>query len=220
MHTLILKKTVKGLEALRARDPSLPQRLRPAFILFDGQKSIAQVMELLPSNRGRLQVLEDIKLLTQQGMLELLRPAATWSVESDLRLSSPDNEPFTDSAYADSTFTHSQPNASAVPSPSPVDARIQASRHASTPAQVSNPEARYMQGYAMASQLVSELGLKGFRLQLSVEKAQSYQGLVALLPRMNELIDAKKMRPLEKILLAPDSVSVPASNAPSPAIIP
>jgi hypothetical protein len=37
---------------------------------------------------------------------------------------------------------------------------------------------------------------------------------------MNELIDAKKMRPLEKILLAPDSVSVPASNAPSPAIIP
>ena len=72
----------------------------------------------------------------------------------------------------------------------------------------------------MASVLVSELGLRGFRLQLMLEKAQGYQGLVALLPRMRDLIDAKKLRAVEKILLAPDEVSVPASNAPSPAIIP
>ena len=212
MHTLILKKTAKGLSAMQARDPALPQRLRPAFILFDGNKSIAQVMELLPSNHGRLQVLEDIKLLTQHGLLELLRPpqsTPSWAIETSVRLSSPDNEPFMDSAYA----------ASPAPKPATYDARVQASRHASAPVQVSDPESRYMQAYAMAHKLVSELGLKGFRLQLAVEKAQSYQGLVALLPRMGELIDAQKLRPLEKILLAPDEVSVPASNAQQPSII-
>ena len=124
-----------------------------------------------------------------------------------------------DSAYADSTFPISQPAASPAPKPAAYDARLQASRHASAPVQVSDPESRYMQAYAMAHKLVSELGLKGFRLQLAVEKAQSYHGLVALLPRMGELIDAQKLRPLEKILLAPDEVSVPASNAQQPSII-
>ncbi len=76
-----------------------------------------------------------------------------------------------------------------------------------------------MQAYAMTHKLVSELGLRGFRLQLAVEKAQSYHGLVALLPRMRELIDAQKLRPLEKILLAPDELSVHASNAQHPATI-
>ena len=222
MHTLILKKTAKGLSTLRARDPLLPQRLRPAFILFDGQKSIADVMELLPSNRGRLQVLEDIKMLTQHGLLELLRtPSSTpsWSIETSVRLSSPDNEPFMDSAYADSAFPASQPAATPAPKPLPRSARLQASRHASAPIQVSDPDNRYMQAYAMTHKLVSELGLKGFSLQLAVEKAQSYHGLVALLPRMRELIDAQKLRPVEKILLAPDAVSVHASNAQQPAII-
>ena len=60
MQTLILKKTDKGLEALRARDPVLPPRMRTAFILFDGNKSVEQVIELLPGNTGRLQLLEDI----------------------------------------------------------------------------------------------------------------------------------------------------------------
>ncbi|MBB6577884.1 hypothetical protein HNP33_001952 [Comamonas odontotermitis] len=77
-----------------------------------------------------------------------------------------------------------------------------------------------MKAYAIVGQLVGELGLKGFRLQLAVEKAQGYEGLVALLPRLREAIDARKLRAVEKILLAPDAVSVPASNAPTPAIIP
>ncbi len=135
MHTLILKKTAKGLSALQARDPSLPQRLRPALILFDGQKSIAEVMELLPRNRGRLQVLEDIKLLTQHGLLELLRlPPTTpsWTVETSVRLCTPDDdEPFMDSAYADSAYPHSPPAATPAPKPLAQNARLQASRHAS-----------------------------------------------------------------------------------------
>ncbi len=209
MQTLILKKTDKGLEALRARDPALPPRMRTAFILFDGNKSVEQVIELLPGNTGRLQLLEDIKLLIQQGLLELLRP--TQSGELGGRPAQLSAAPAT-----------ARERAAAAPAPqtSLADERQQAARHTSAPVQVSDPTDRYMKAYATVGQLVSELGLKGFRLQLAVEKAQGYDGLVALLPRLRESIDAKKLRAVEKILLAPDAVSVPASNAPTPAIIP
>ncbi|MGF6212735.1 hypothetical protein [Comamonas sp. 4034] len=210
MQTLILKKTDKGLEALRARDPALPPRMRTAFILFDGNKSVEQVIELLPGNTGRLQLLEDIKLLIQQGLLELLRPAQAGEVGGWL------NHP----SEAPGAAHEPVAPASAAPSPSLAEERQQAARHTIAPAQVSDPTDRYMKAYPVASQLVSELGLKGFRLQLALEKAQGYEGLVALLPRLREAIEAKKLRAVEKILLAPDAVSVPASNAPTPAIIP
>ncbi|MFE1571755.1 hypothetical protein [Comamonas odontotermitis] len=210
MQTLILKKTDKGLEALRARDPALPPRMRTAFILFDGNKSVEQVIELLPGNTGRLQLLEDIKLLIQQGLLELLRPAQAGEVGGWL------NHPSETPGAAHEPVAP----ASAAPPPSLAEERQQAARHTIAPAQVSDPTDRYMKAYPVASQLVSELGLKGFRLQLALEKAQGYEGLVALLPRLREAIEAKKLRAVEKILLAPDAVSVPASNAPTPAIIP
>lgn len=210
MQTLILKKTDKGLEALRARDPALPPRMRTAFILFDGNKSVEQVIELLPGNTGRLQLLEDIKLLIQQGLLELLRPAQAGEVGGWLNYPS----------EAPGAAHEPVAPASAAPSPSLAEERQQAARHTIAPAQVSDPTDRYMKAYPVASQLVSELGLKGFRLQLALEKAQGYEGLVALLPRLREAIEAKKLRAVEKILLAPDAVSVPASNAPTPAIIP
>ena len=222
MQTLILKKTDKGLEALRVRDPALPVRMRPTFILFDGHKSIEQVMHLLPPSNGRLQVLDDIKALVQHGLLELLRPQAPAQAHAQASevggwLTSPASEPI----ILDETVTQVAAQPSATPAPKPLATeRMAAARHASAPVQVSDPNERYMQAYAVANQLVSELGLKGFRLQLAVEKAQGYQGLVALLPRMRELIDARKLRAVEKILFAADEVSVAASNAPSPAIIP
>ena len=226
MQTLILKKTDKGLEALRARDPALPVRMRPTFILFDGHKSIEQVMHLLPPSNGRLQVLDDIKALVQHGLLELLRPQAPAQAHAHAHAQASEiggwlSSPASDPIILDETVTQIAAQPAATPAPKPLaDERIAAARHASAPVQVSDPDERYMQAYAVANQLVSELGLRGFRLQLSVEKAQGYQGLVALLPRMRELIDARKLRAVEKILFAADEVSVAASNAPSPAIIP
>lgn len=188
MHTLILKKTDKGMEALRVRDPALPQRLRPAFIMFDGQKSIEQVMALLPSTGGQLQVLEDIKQLLQQGLLELLRPAGT-------------SQPLTSASdIVDSLAAPVAAPAAAAPAPAA--------------GSISNPGERYILAYAAASQLVSTLGLKGFRLQLQLEKAQGYEGLVATLPKLREVIDAKKLRPIEAILLGPEAPSMPFKPAP------
>lgn len=188
MHTLILKKTDKGMEALRARDPALPHRMRPAFIMFDGQKSIEQVMALSSSAGGQLQVLEDIKQLLQQGLLELLR-------SGDASLPSASTNELIDSLAVPA---QAAPPAAAV----------------AAPAAISDPSERYIKAYAAASQLVSGLGLKGFRLQLQLEKAQGYDGLVAVLPKLREVIDAKKLRPIEAILFGPHEASIPIKPAP------
>ena len=192
MHTLILKKTDKGMEALRARDPALPHRMRPAFIMFDGQKSIEQVMALAPSAGGQLQVLEDIKQLLQQGLLELLR-------SGDASQAPPSASDLMDSL--------------AVPAPTAQPAAAPAAP-LTTSAAISDPGERYIKAYAAASQLVSGLGLKGFRLQLQLERAQGYDGLVAILPKLREVIDAKKLRPIEAILLGSNESSTPVKPAP------
>lgn len=191
MHTLILKKTDKGMEALRARDPALPHRMRPAFIMFDGQKSIEQVMALSSSAGGQLQVLEDIKQLLQQGLLELLR-------SGDASLPSASTNELIDSLAV----------------PAQAAAAASPAAQLAAPAAISDPSERYIKAYAAASQLVSGLGLKGFRLQLQLEKAQGYDGLVAVLPKLREVIDAKKLRPIEAILFGPHEASTPVKSAP------
>ncbi|MGE8493264.1 MULTISPECIES: hypothetical protein [unclassified Comamonas] len=198
MHTLILKKTDKGMEALRARDPSLPHRMRPAFIMFDGQKSIEQVMALAPSAGGQLQVLEDIKQLLQQGLLELLRPSDAGQL------------PASASAIIDNLT-----DPATTPPPAAAAAPVAAQTAASNAtAAISNHSERYIKAYAAASQLVSGLGLKGFRLQLQLEKAQGYDGLVAVLPKLREVIDAKKLRPIEAILFGSNETNTPVKPAP------
>lgn len=195
MHTLILKKTDKGMEALRARDPALPHRMRPAFIMFDGQKSIEQVMALSSSAGGQLQVLEDIKQLLQQGLLELLRSG---------------------DASQPTASTNDLIDSLAVPTqPAPPAAAVAApAAPLAAPAAISDPGERYIKAYAAASQLVSGLGLKGFRLQLQLEKAQGYDGLVAVLPKLREVIDAKKLRPIEAILFGSNEANMSVKPVP------
>ncbi len=43
----ILKKTDKGVDALKVRDPSLPQKSRVLLILIDGKKTLAELTPLL-----------------------------------------------------------------------------------------------------------------------------------------------------------------------------
>lgn len=55
---------------------------------------------------------------------------------------------------------------------------------------------RYREAYQLATQLTSQLGLKGFRLQLSVESAMTLEALNALLPRLSEaLVSAHGPKP-------------------------
>ena len=185
MDTLILKKTDKGLEALRTRDPALPKHLRTAFILFDGNKSVGQVMSLLPTTSPALLELEDIMRMVQAGWLELLQPT-----------------------FAPRVPAPSAPVAATVRATPPA-VSVSSVSTASTQAAITNHGERYLQAYALLGVLTGEMGLRGFRLQMSVEKAADYHGLVALLPKLRTAIEPKKLRPVEKILLAP---SAPAAG--------
>ncbi|MGE8319952.1 MAG: hypothetical protein ACN6O3_14485 [Comamonas sp.] len=170
MQTTLLKKTELGAQALKTRDPVLSQRLRAAFILFDGHKSVAQVAALLPAAGPGALSAEDVQGLLQAGLLE-----AADAVQAAPAAAAPLEDTPTEPAT--------------VSSPDPL-----------SPAEQSQ---RYMAAYPVASALAADLGLRGFRLQLAVEKAQGYDGLVALLPRLREAIAAPKLQPLEKLLLEP-----------------
>ncbi|MCW7537913.1 hypothetical protein OOT46_08630 [Aquabacterium sp. A7-Y] len=51
-----------------------------------------------------------------------------------------------------------------------------------------DPAVRYQEAYRLATQLTSELGLRGFRLQLSVESAMNLKDLQDLAPRLKEAV--------------------------------
>ena len=193
MDTLILKKTDKGLEALRSRDPALPKRLRTAFILFDGNKNVAQVMQLLPGSPGLER--EDVYAMLHAGWLELMNPSLAPQVP-----------------------------ARTAPSAATLAATAQKTATSAQRPSIHNPADRYQQAYTLLSDMLGEMGLRGFKLQLAVEKADGYEGLLALLPRLQASFDAPKMRKIEKILLAPDpSLAAEAAldnNVTTPALIP
>jgi len=80
MQTTLFKKTELGTQVLKTRDPLLPQRLRTAFILFDGHKTVAQVAALLPAAGPGSLSAEDVQGLIQSGLLDsagVLPPAVT-----------------------------------------------------------------------------------------------------------------------------------------------
>ena len=59
---------------------------------------------------------------------------------------------------------------------------------------------RYMAAVRMATQLTAGLGLRGFRLNLAVEAATGYDGLVALLPKIKDAVGQTACQPLEHML--------------------
>jgi hypothetical protein len=58
------------------------------------------------------------------------------------------------------------------------------------------PQQRYAEAYPIAIQLTSAMGLRGFRLNLAVEAAGSYEQLAALAPKIREAVGPEKYLPL------------------------
>ena len=59
-----------------------------------------------------------------------------------------------------------------------------------------SPQQRYAHAYPVAIQLTSGMGLRGFRLNLAVEGACSYEQPVALAPKIREAVGPGKYLPL------------------------
>jgi len=83
------------------------------------------------------------------------------------------------------------PAASPAPAPAPV---------AAAPAAGRSDQQRYKDAYPIATQLTGSLGLRGFRLNLSVEGTANYEQLLALLPKIEAAVGPDKAAALARAL--------------------
>ena len=70
----------------------------------------------------------------------------------------------------------------------------------SRPADPQEGAQRYRAAYPLATQLTASLGLRGFKLNLAVESAQGFEGLVELLPRLRSALGNDRLQPLLRAL--------------------
>lgn len=145
MGTLLIK-TPEGHQAFKARSAQLAGKLRSAFLLFDGQRT---VHEVLHATQGLGVSASDIDGLLQAGLLQDAAPSLA------------------PAALAPRT-----------------------------------PQERYRDAYPLAVALTGKLGLTGFRLNLSVEAATSYEALAAVAPKIKDVVGAAAYAPLEHALFA------------------
>lgn len=143
-----LIKTLAGQQALKERQ-GITVRQRSAFILFDGQRSLAEVLAATAA-MGITQ--QDVQALLDQGLLE--------------------------------------PHPDSVPPTGPAAASGRSDQE------------RYQAAYLIATEITAGLGLRGFRLNLSVEGASGFDGLVALAPKIREAVGDAKYERLRQALFA------------------
>ncbi|GKT15900.1 hypothetical protein AVHY2522_09770 [Acidovorax sp. SUPP2522] len=161
---MLLVKTSSGHLALKDRHGALTSRQRSAFILFDGKRTLAQVLAATATMGIGM---DDVLAMVGQGLLSLPDGSAP-----DLQNASPEGVP------------------------APADA----SGAAPATGEASSPMERYQAAYPIATEITSSLGLRGFRLNLAVEGARSFDDLAALAPKIRELVGDEKYRRLERAL--------------------
>lgn len=62
------------------------------------------------------------------------------------------------------------------------------------------PQERYAEAYPIATQLTASLGLRGFRLNLAVDAAVSYEKLLEVAPKIREAVGPQRYKPLDNAL--------------------
>ncbi|MBS0428213.1 MAG: hypothetical protein JSR41_13110 [Proteobacteria bacterium] len=165
---MILVKTEMGQQVMKDRSVRLTPRQRSAFILFDGKRSVADV---LAAGMGVAQ--EDVDQLVDLGLLGRLAGTVA------------------DSATGISASEPAAPaNETASTSPAP----------AAAAADGRSAQQRYQDAYPVATRLTAGLGLRGFRLNLAVEAATTYEELAALAPKIKAAVGPEKAAPLEQAL--------------------
>lgn len=168
---MILVKTEAGQRVLKDRSIALTPRQRTAFILFDGKRSVSEVLE------GGMGVSrEDIDQMVAQGLLQQVGESGA---------------PAAAAAAPDRTA----PPLSAPAAIAPVPASV-----TMPPAAARSDQQRYKDAYPIATQLTGSLGLRGFRLNLSVEGSSTCEQLLELFPKIQAAVGPEKAAPLERAL--------------------
>jgi hypothetical protein len=169
---MILVKTDSGQLALKDRSVGLTPRQRSAFILFDGKRSVADVI-----GAGLGVSEQDIDQMIVAGLLTGIDGAPP-------RKTDPGAAPTTaasDGGEGVATIASSGVN--------------------DTPGQGRRtPQQRYQDAYPIATRLTAGLGLRGFKLNLQVEGASRYEDLVALAPKIRAAVGPESSLELDRAL--------------------
>ncbi|SDH46318.1 hypothetical protein [Variovorax sp. OV700] len=178
---MILVKTEAGQQVLKDRSVPLSPRQRTAFILFDGKRSVDEVLA------GTGIAREEIDQLVTLGLLG----SAAGSSKPAVPATAPE-PPAASRAPAAATSSATPSSApSSAPTPKPAESPPSAGR---------SRQQRYKDAYPIATQLTGALGLKGFRLNLQVEGTTSYEDLAALAPKIRAAVGPEKAAALDKAL--------------------
>lgn len=180
---MILVKTEAGQQVFKDRSVPLSPRQRTAFILFDGKRSVDEV---LAAGNGITR--EEIDQMVDLG---LLQPVAGSKAAAAPKAP--------ESASASKTAGTAAPPSAAGSRP-PEAAKPKPAESAPAPAAGRSRQQRYKDAYPIATQLTGALGLMGFRLNLQVEGTASYEDLVALAPKIRAAVGAEKAAALDKAL--------------------
>ena len=183
MARMALAKTEGGQRAFKERSPMLSVRQRSAFIQFDGVKSIQQVLAAC-AGLGVTQA--DVDQMMANGFLADNAPPVAVAAPAAV----PVAVPSVTLSSAPAVAPAASPPGAPVGNPAPV---------ASSPTALTNQQ-RYAQAWPIATQLTASLGLRGFRLNLSVESASGYDDLLALFPKIQAAVGADKSAGLERAL--------------------
>ena len=177
---MILKKTPVGQQAFKERTIRLTPRQRSAFILFDGYRSVSEVLDA-----GVGVAREDIDQLIELGLLGQVGGSADAANAGQVSMPS---------AAAPDTAIAAQP------SPEPTAASSAAASSSPGLAPARSSQQRYKDAYPIATRLTGALGLRGFRLNLSVEGTSTHEELLALLPKIRAAVGPEKAAALEQAL--------------------
>ena len=168
---MIYTKTQLGQTGFQNRSVSLTPRQRSAFIMFDGKRSISEVMNV---TAGLGLTTEDISHLVSLGFLESAMAAAQTA-----------EAPVAD-AVSSATAAIGHPSIALSVSPDGLPTL--------------SAQVHYLKAYPIATRLTANLGLRGFRLNLAVEGAGNLDKLKELAPRIKDAVGPEKFLELENAL--------------------
>lgn len=168
---MIFIKTELGKSALQNRSLALTPRQRSAFIMFDGKRTVNDVLK---ATSGLGVSSEDVNHLVSLGVLEPHVPTPASGPEVHVDAATPALESPVSQSATLAFNANGQPTASA--------------------------QARYSNAYPIATRLTAGLGLRGFRLNLAVEAADGLDKLKELAPKIREAVGPEKFLELENAL--------------------
>ena len=187
---MIYTKTELGRTALKSRASILAARHRPAFIMFDGKRSVEEVLKAA-SGFGFTMV--DVEQMLGLGLIEPALDQTGGRSDSTLSqyptFSVPPSQfesPTLPAAWSASVNAASQ-NATLPPAGTPLVGA----------APSLDAQAHFLKAWPIATRLTANLGLRGFRLNLAVESAGDLAKLKELAPRIKDAVGSEKFRELE-----------------------